>query len=97
MKVFRTIQTNLDLSGIFADRISLGHHEWEHFAGYTLYFLLTFLYIVNVAETSREYLESISKVPVVIIILFAYLSNRFGSQTLFKIIHDLEHAINKSE
>lgn len=97
MKIFQTVQKNFKSIGICADRISFGLYEWIHILGYVLYFMLSFLHIVYVAETAREYTESISILTVIILVLFGYSSNRYYSPAPFKIIDDLEQAINKSE
>lgn len=97
MKIFQTIQKNFQSKGICVERVPFDIYEFEHVVAYILYYMMSFLYIVHVAETIMEYIESVSNVTVITIVLFAYSSYRFNLKGLFKIIDDLEQAINKSE
>lgn len=97
MKIFQTGRKHLISIGICEDRVSFGLLEWMHIFGYILYVMLLTVYIVHVAETTKQYMEAISKIAVTISVLVAYLSFRYNSQTLYKIIDDLEVAINKCE
>lgn len=97
MKIFQTVQTNLKLIGIEANRTSFGLYEWKHIFGYILYILLLCVHIVYEAKTVKQHSESISKIVLVVFVLVGYLSYRYNSQAVFKIIDSLEQAINKSE
>lgn len=97
MKIFQTIQKIFNSIGIYADRISFGHYEWRHVIGYIIYAMLSFLYVAIMPATTMEYIESISNMTVIAIVMLGYLSFRFSTRVLFKIIDDLEHAINRSE
>lgn len=97
MKIFRSVQTNFKSIGICAERISFGLYEFERMFAYIFAILSCSMYIVHMAKTAKEYIESISKMGLVILLLFSYLCFRYNSQVIFKLMDDLVQAINKSE
>lgn len=97
MKIFRSARNSFLSIGVCVDRASFGPYEFEHILVYILYIMLLSLHIVFEAKTAKEYIESASNIALIIITLLGYLCFKYNSRALFKIIDDLERAINKSE
>lgn len=97
MKIFQVVQKNFQWMGIRRDRISFGQFEWMRILLYVLSFTSPFIYTVHIAETSKQFMESILMVASEVIIFTIYLCFSYNSQTVYKMIDDLEQGINKSE
>lgn len=95
MKIFQTVQRKFESVGVCRDRISFGLLELKHILAYILDFAMP--YVVRVAETPKEYVEAISDVAMIAVLLISYLSIRYKSQAVFKMIDELEEGINRSE
>lgn len=97
MKIFRTVEKNFKSKGIRVERVSFGLYEFQHILAYIVCIMLSVLYVVYVAETTSQYMDSISQITALILVLIAYLSYRCNAQALYKLIDELEQIINQSE
>lgn len=97
MKIFQTIKDHFKWMCIAPDRIPFGLHELRHIFVYVVYFILSFIYLVHVAETIRHYIESILMTAATLVLFIGYLVLRFNSQNIFESIDEYEQAINESE
>lgn len=97
MKVFQSVQKNLKSVGISAERVSFGLYEFVHVLVYILFIVLLCVHTVYVSEMATVRVKSIVMVSVIVLVLITYLVSKAGSKKIFKIIDDLEQAIEKSE
>lgn len=97
MKIFQTFLRNFEWMGISANRVPFGLTELKHTFAYILIITLLSLQLAKEAETNSAKMKSMAMTVAMISLLIAYLSFRFHSQTVFKIINELEQVINQSE
>lgn len=97
MKIFQLVQKNFKTIGISAECNSFGLYEFRHVAVYILVIMLLGVHIVYVSETVTERVKSIVIVAQTLLVLIVYLSYKYNSLTVFKIIGDVEQAIEKSQ
>lgn len=97
IKIFQAVQRNLKSLCISRNRVSFGLSELKHIFPHSLSIILLFLSIVHVAETPKQYVETISFTVEIIFLTINFLSMRYYSYTIFRLIDDLEAGINTSE
>lgn len=97
MRIFEAARTNLKAIGIEPNRVAFGPHEAKHILAYITSIMLQFVYLVYVAKTPREYMKSIYMIAAGIFIMITYLSFKFNSRKIFKLVDDFQQTIEKSE
>lgn len=96
MKILQAVQENFESVRISRDRVSFGLFELKHYFIYCLSVILPFIYIVDVAETPKQYVEASLLIAMSILLLIVEIGVRYHSQIIFTMIDDFEQAINKS-
>lgn len=97
MKICQTLQKNLALLGIDSNRISFGIYDLIPIVVYLVATSLLFVQFVYVAEAIRQHVESILMISMIIFSLICHFNFKFNTQTIFKMIDELEQTINESE
>lgn len=98
MEIFQIVQKNFESARIKRDRVPFDLvFESQRIFAYTSSTILVITYTFSVAETLKQYVEMVLLVEMSALLLIVHLSFRYHSQTIFRMIDDLEQGINKSE
>lgn len=98
MKLFQAVQKNLESARISRSRVSFDLiSELKHIVPYGLSIILPFIYIIHVAETPKQYVETIIVIELPLLAVIVNLSFRLHSRTIFRTMAEVENCINKSE
>ena len=97
MKIFQTIESHMSLGGFIRDRGAFNTIQLWTISRSILFIILQMVYLFHVANTTRQYMDSIFMTAAGILIFISYLSMAINTTTIFDLIDDLEKVINASE
>lgn len=97
MKIFQISQKNLVFCGFIKNQSAFNKYQlWTIFKSIA-YLVLQFLYLFRVANTPKQYMDSIFMTTAGILIVISHIGVASKTATLFNFIDDVEQAINESE
>lgn len=97
MKIFQTTQTNLALLGFERNLRPFNKRQrWILIEGF-LAVTACYVYLLLVADSSKEFMDSIFTTGVSNLILISHISTVLKTETIFVFIDDVEDVINASE
>lgn len=97
MKTFQTMQRNLALIGFERNlRPFNERHKWCVIVGSTSNVILI-TYLLNVANSPKEYMDSIFVVCVAILMIISQISLILKTEIIFILIDEIEEIIGASE
>lgn len=97
MKIFQTLEMNLESGGFIRNQRPFNRRQLEHIVKMMFFMTLVFLYIGRDANTPRQYMDSILMSIVGTLCTIAYMSQVFKYATLFELIDCSEQIVNESE
>lgn len=98
IKLFESIQSNMINLGFIPNQKN--PFNLQHLRGFIiglLAIILHFVFFVHVANTIKQYMDSIFMTTVGIAILVSFVSSVLKTKEIFDLINGLEEVINKSE
>lgn len=97
MKIFQTIEKNLESGGFIRNQRPFNPTQTEHIVKIMLFMAMLFIYLGLEAKTPRQYMDSILMSTVGTLCTIAYISQIFKYANLFELIDDTEQLVNESE
>lgn len=97
MKIFQENQKNWALGGFERNQTAFNSTvQWHNFL--SIWFIIAILvYAIEIANTPRQYMDSMSMLIISILVLISRISAVLRMADLFDIIDDIEHIIGESE
>lgn len=97
MKIFQTTKLNLASMDLDANQSLFHKMQLLHILQGFLAIVLQCIYLIYVASTIREYMNSIFMTAFGILAYIVYWSMIFQTKTIFEFMDEFEKAINKSK
>lgn len=97
MKIFRTIEMNMVFGGFIRNQSAYNRRQWCEIFKTVVAIILQLAYLFHVANTPKQFMDSIFMTTSVILIAISYNSIILKYTELFEFIDDLQQVIDKSE
>lgn len=97
MKIFQTVQKHLASIGYRRNERSFNNDISVQLLKSILYIMCQWVYLLHIANTPKEYMDSIFMSAVGILVNISFLSTVLKMKTIFIFIDAAENAINTSE
>lgn len=97
MKIFQTIQKNMRHSGFIRDQNAFNKTQTLVIFKSIVFLTLQFVYLLRVANTPRQYMDSIFMSTVGFLIVISHADIAIKTAKIFDLIDAFEQTINESE
>lgn len=97
MKIFQTFEKNIKAGGFARDEGAFSSVQMQTIFKVIVSLILQSVYLLRVANTPRQYLDSIFMTIAGFLIAISYINFVFKTTELLNYIDDLEQTINESE
>lgn len=97
MKIFQTIQTNFALIGFERNLRPFNARQRLCFNAASLSVVSLIVYLLNVANTPKEYMDAIFVVALGILMTISHISTMLKTETIFIFIDEIEEIVNERE
>lgn len=95
MKLFQNCQKNLEIMGYVPDQHPFNMKQIQVGLTMLLNIILNFIYLIHVANTPRQYMESCFYTITSILILISFISTVYKMDLIFIFIDKLQIIINE--
>lgn len=97
MKILQTTQKNMEFGGLIRDQSAFNNTQLRTFFISAVFLTLQIVYPLHVANTPRQYLDSIFMTAAGYLIFISFMSIALKTTEVFNFIDDLEQRINDSK
>lgn len=97
MKLFQSTQKSLAFGGFIKNQPAFNRTQLRMMFLSILFLGLQCIYLFHVANTPRQYMDSIFMTTVGILVFIAFVSSIFNTTAIFDLIYQFEETISKSE